>query len=98
MEKKVNVSMVRTIPIKHHEWAASRRFWAKCHQAPAKKTKANTSKAPATINPALATHAASKPAEAKYFWNWAKRSRPTHRKWAPPMILSKTLNSQKMVQ
>ena len=74
-------------------------FWRmKWNQAPAQNTKAKASKAAATMSPASATHGASRPAEAKYFWNWAKRSRPTHRKWAPPTILSTTFSNQNSAQ
>jgi len=40
----------------------------------------------------------AEPVDSEYFWNCAKRSRPTQRKWAPPTILSTRLNSQKIDQ
>ena len=98
MEKKVKVASVVTVPARNHVCDAASRRFRKCRVAPAKKTSANTSSAAATTSPKSATQGAGKPAEAKYFWNCAKRSRPTHKKWAPPTILSITLKSQNSVQ
>ena len=98
MEKNVKVAKVTTMPIKHQDLASLIRRAAKFHNAPAKKTRANTSNAAATYSAASAINGDSNPAEAKYFWNCANRSRPTHKNVLPPMALSTTLNNQKQVQ